>query len=177
MLFIDNKYTNWYYSIVNRAQTRTLPVDVYTEKHHIVPKSMGGEHRGRNNNNKNIVRLTAKEHVVCHVLLTKMTTGTDRDKMLMALTAVYDLKSGNHSGKRDYTKSARVIAKAREQAAIARRGSKRSEESKQKMREAAKNRPPFSQERKDKLSARFKGVPRPQWVVNKIRAGCKSKSS
>lgn len=132
---------------------------------------MGGEHRGRNNKNKNIVRLTAKEHVLCHILLTKMTTGSDKDKMLMALTAVYDLRSKHHNGNRNYSKSISVVAKAREQAAQARRGSKRSEESKAKMREAAKNRPPVTQERKDKLSAMFKGVSRPLWVIDKIKAG------
>ena len=99
-----------------------------------------------------------------------MTTGSDRDKMLVALTAMYDLKSKNHNGNRNYFINSNILARAREQAANARRGSKRSEEAKQKMREAAKNRPPPSQEKKDKVSAKLKGVPRPAWVIEKIKA-------
>lgn len=65
MMFIANKYTTWYYDIVNRAKTRVL--DTYTEKHHIIPRSLGGDNRV-----DNIVSLTAREHFVCHWLLTKM---------------------------------------------------------------------------------------------------------
>lgn len=64
MIFIDNKYTHWYYSIVNAAVSRATPT-YYTEKHHIVPRSLGG-----NNSASNLVKLTAKEHFVCHRLLT-----------------------------------------------------------------------------------------------------------
>ena len=39
----------------------------YYEKHHIVPRSMGGS-----NKKSNLVDLTAREHYVCHRLLTKM---------------------------------------------------------------------------------------------------------
>lgn len=41
MIFIDNKYTYWYYNIVHRAKTRNITG--YTEKHHIIPKSCGGD--------------------------------------------------------------------------------------------------------------------------------------
>lgn len=39
----------------------------YTEVHHILPRSLGGS-----NNSDNLVRLTAREHFVCHLLLTKI---------------------------------------------------------------------------------------------------------
>jgi hypothetical protein len=65
MLFTANKYTSWYYDIVTRAKTRAL--DSYTEKHHIVPRSLGGD-----NSVENLVNLTAREHFICHWLLTKM---------------------------------------------------------------------------------------------------------
>lgn len=68
-MYLQNKYTRWYYSIVQRAQTRVL-INTYTEKHHIVPRSLGGDDSA-----ENLVRLTAREHFVCHLLLTKMTTG------------------------------------------------------------------------------------------------------
>lgn len=39
-MYLNNKYTNTYNSIVNRASQRIL--DGYTETHHIIPKSLGG---------------------------------------------------------------------------------------------------------------------------------------
>jgi hypothetical protein len=83
MLFIDNKYTRWYYNIIANAQSRTLPADVYTEKHHIIPKSLGG-----NNSRANLVALTAREHFLCHWLLTKMTLNDALSKMNYAFIRI-----------------------------------------------------------------------------------------
>lgn len=58
-------YTKFYNSIIANAKSRTI--DTYTEKHHIIPRSLGGT-----DDKCNIVSLTAKEHFVCHLLLTKM---------------------------------------------------------------------------------------------------------
>lgn len=63
--FLDNKYSRWYYAIIAKARCRTT-YD-YTEKHHIIPKSLRGT-----NNAENLVLLTAREHFICHWLLTKM---------------------------------------------------------------------------------------------------------
>jgi len=76
-MFIDNKYTKCYNNIIAKASSRKL--DGYTEKHHIVPKCMGGS-----NDISNLVILTAKEHFICHLLLTKMLAGTLRYKMVKA---------------------------------------------------------------------------------------------
>lgn len=81
MIFIDNKYTSWYNSIVNRAQNRTI--SGYIEKHHIIPKSFGGS-----NKKENLVKLTAREHYICHLLLTKMVNGKYRAKMIFALSLI-----------------------------------------------------------------------------------------
>jgi hypothetical protein len=70
MIFIDNKYTRWYFNIITKANARILPTEIYREVHHIVPKSLGGS-----NSKDNLVALTAREHFVCHWLLTKMVTG------------------------------------------------------------------------------------------------------
>lgn len=51
-----------YNKICNRGKERTL--ETYTEKHHIIPKCMGGE-----NIKFNISNLTPKEHFLCHQLL------------------------------------------------------------------------------------------------------------
>lgn len=67
--FLQNKYTKWYFNIVSNAMGRST--SGYTERHHIFPKSLGG-----GNNKENLVDLTAREHFICHRLLTKMTSET-----------------------------------------------------------------------------------------------------
>lgn len=79
--FIANKYTRLYFAIIERRIA--LPFDGYVEKHHIIPKSMGGS-----NNRINLVRLPLREHFLCHRLLVKMTVGQDRHKMICALKAM-----------------------------------------------------------------------------------------
>jgi len=51
--------------LIHRARNRELVG--YTERHHIVPRCIGG-----NNAVENIVKLTAEEHYVAHQLLVKM---------------------------------------------------------------------------------------------------------
>ena len=103
MIFINNKYTTWYNSLINKAKDRTITG--YTEKHHIVPSSLGGT-----NDNNNIVKLTAREHFVCHLLLTKMTTGNARYKMNFAL---HMLSNANNIGDGRYIPSSRMYDLAR----------------------------------------------------------------
>jgi hypothetical protein len=56
------EYLKIYNQIIDNAKRRTI--NGYTEKHHIIPKCMGGT-----NKKDNIVSLTAKEHYICHKLL------------------------------------------------------------------------------------------------------------
>jgi hypothetical protein len=80
MIFIANKYTRIYFSIIEKAKLRVLPKTEYKETHHIVPRSLGGS-----NEVDNLVDLTYTEHRLCHKLLVKMTTGIDKSKMSYAL--------------------------------------------------------------------------------------------
>ena len=78
-------YKAVYYRIIEKAKKETELGNRkigYYEKHHILPKSLGGS-----NNKENLVRLTAREHFICHWLLVKMyDKGTiERNKMLCAL--------------------------------------------------------------------------------------------
>jgi hypothetical protein len=82
-----NKYSRWYDQIVKNAQTRVI--QGYTERHHIQPRSLGGA-----DDKSNLVDLTAREHFVCHWLLTKMTAGEDHYKMLNALRMMRAEKAG-----------------------------------------------------------------------------------
>jgi hypothetical protein len=58
-------YKKHYDLLIERAKTRQLAG--YTEKHHILPKCMGGT-----NKKSNIVKLTPEEHYLAHQLLVKM---------------------------------------------------------------------------------------------------------
>ena len=58
-------YEKIYKQIVERAKNRVL--DCYTEKHHIIPRCMGGS-----DEKDNLVRLTAREHFICHKLLVQI---------------------------------------------------------------------------------------------------------
>jgi hypothetical protein len=74
-MYLTNKYTKWYESIITNSQLRVNQTG-YFEKHHIIPKSLGGS-----NDPSNLVKLTPKEHYICHLLLTKMVTGDAQIKM------------------------------------------------------------------------------------------------
>jgi mRNA-degrading endonuclease YafQ of YafQ-DinJ toxin-antitoxin module len=58
-------YNLHYTRLIDRARARTLPG--YKEKHHIVPRCMGGT-----NDPANLVELTAREHFIAHLLLLKI---------------------------------------------------------------------------------------------------------
>ena len=82
-----NKYSRWYNQIVKNSQNRVT--EGYTERHHIQPRSLGGT-----DDKSNLAELTAREHFICHWLLTKMTSGEDHYKMLNALRMMRAEKSG-----------------------------------------------------------------------------------
>lgn len=93
-MYLQNKYTKCYYNIVSRAKSRELPPGLYSEKHHIIPRSLGG-----NNSKNNIVALTAREHFICHLLLTKMTSGKYKIKMVHA---AWRMCCRSNTDRRDY---------------------------------------------------------------------------
>lgn len=79
-MYLQNKYTTWYFNIIQRAQTRIPNDNEYYERHHVVPKSLGG-----NNSKENLALLTAREHFICHKLLVNMVSDiTFKRKMIMA---------------------------------------------------------------------------------------------
>jgi hypothetical protein len=132
-----NKYKICYDNIINRAHNRIL--EGYTELHHIIPRSMGGS-----DNADNLVALTAREHFICHILLTKFTIGQDRNKMLHAAII---MKSANNYQDRYF--NSRLYETVRKDYAIAASerqigelnhfyGKKHSEETRAKMSSAKK---------------------------------------
>ena len=63
----DNKYTKWYFSIIENAKMSVYSKEEYVENHHIIPKSFGGLRT-----KENMVKLYAREHFICHLLLIRM---------------------------------------------------------------------------------------------------------
>jgi hypothetical protein len=94
-MFLDNKYTKVYYKLIERSKNRVI--SGYKEKHHIIPRSLGG-----GNDKENLTPLTAREHYIAHVLLVKMTTGSDRHKMLFAFSAMDNFVSANRYNSKLY---------------------------------------------------------------------------
>jgi len=87
-MFIDNEFTQKYYKIISIANARCLgnvsrriakSIVGYVERHHIIPKSLGGT-----NDSENLVWLTAQEHLEVHILLTKMVEGDEPNRKMHA---------------------------------------------------------------------------------------------
>lgn len=139
-----NKYEKWYTTITKNAKNRLL--DNYTERHHIVPRSLGGL-----DDKQNLVDLTAREHFICHWLLTKMHTGEARSKMIYALNG---MKRTNKEQERYKTPiTSRVYARLKEEF------SKTHSET-MKGRRAHNKGKPMSEEQKAKIRATKKANPR-----------------
>ena len=138
-IFISNKYTRLYYMIIERAKSRTI--FGYTEKHHIIPKSLGGT-----NDADNLVHLTAKEHYICHMLLVRMTEGEERTKMRYA---VYRFANRNPNQKERIKITGRRYQYLREQLSLA-----------NKERPGPNRGKVMSKEQKQKISQTLKGVKR-----------------
>lgn len=103
-----NKYSKWYFNIIQSAltfnQTRKTR-KIYVENHHIFPTKLGGP-----NISENKVFLSAREHFICHILLTRCLTGLDRSKMIFA---AFSMKRWN----KDY-KSRKINSKIYEKLRI-----------------------------------------------------------
>ena len=110
-MFLGNKYTTWYYDIVNRAmsQYRKKGQGAYYESHHIIPKCMGGS-----NERTNLVLLTPKEHFVCHLLLCCMVEKGSNYHCRLCYSVLY-FKGENHKSGKKYT-SSYLYEKARTEA-------------------------------------------------------------
>lgn len=163
-MFLDNKYTKWYFSIIEKAKEKNLPrkrlarstIDSeLTELHHIIPKSMGGTDEV-----SNLIRFSPREHFVCHWLLTKMTTSTNKARMVTA----FILMTGVGSKSARYNKiNSKSFQRLREE--YARSVSKRmtgrvvTPETRAKISLAHTGRP-LSAEHKLKMSEATKGRPR-----------------
>jgi hypothetical protein len=148
-----NKYHNWYNSLIHNAKTRNWnkkTSECYVEKHHIIPRSLGG-----NNSKSNLVYLTAREHFIAHLLLSKMYKDDSKIKMQFALymfTKNPSINSNRNINSHSYEYAKRCLAEA----------------TKKTHTGLAK---PKSLEHRKKLSDALKGRPNPacsKWMTGKV---------
>lgn len=107
-MFTENKYKKWYDSIIQYRKTHPI-LDGYCEKHHILPRSLGGTNR-----KDNLVFLTAKEHYICHRLLTKFTEGEHKAKMIYAVHVMINFKNIESQTKNRYYPSSVIYQRIRQ---------------------------------------------------------------
>lgn len=143
-MYLHNKYHKWYFNIIYSAKLRVNHSSRYTENHHIIPRSLGGD-----NSNENLVRLTPKEHYVCHMLLPKFTEGIARSKMIRAAWMIATM--GNKNQKRIKVNSLTYCRLKEEWLKVSANKGPMSEETKQKLRKSK------TDDHKAKISAARKG--------------------
>ncbi len=97
-MFIDNKYTRIYFAII------TKHASIEGEKHHIIPKSLGGS-----NDRENLITVQPRVHFILHKLLCRMVEKKNHKKsMYFALFQMMNRKITRFSS-RDYESTKRVI--------------------------------------------------------------------
>jgi len=155
-VFIDNKYFRWYCTLINNRLTTSY--DGIGEWHHFVPKSIYL--------NNNLVFLSLREHYVAHLLLTRCVVDQHRSKMLYALTAMKMRVLSNI--KFNSRLFEQIKCQANLNRSINKRGKPRSEDTKQKLRNANLGKR-ASAETRQKISMSHKGKKHSAEHVEKVR--------
>ena len=168
-------YRRIYNQLVMKAWRRG-GVDVYKEKHHIIPRCQGG-----GNGKDNLVDFTAAEHYIAHLLLMKMYP--DFHKLAFPLFMMAK-NLGRGTKNKLYDKAKRVVSEgkkgkkpsdeARIKMSEARIGKKHSDEAKAKMSEVKKG-VALSEEHKAKISVANKGKKKSEETRTKMSISSKGK--
>jgi hypothetical protein len=135
-------YEKIYQQLMDRAQPRTLPG--YKERHHIVPKCIGGD-----NSISNLVYLTAREHFIAHKLLCEIYP--DNSKLHYALWMMSNkTQSGNQQ--RLYNISNREYERIKLLISETRKSFTHSDDSKKKISQSNKGKIPWNKGLKNPFS-------------------------
>lgn len=133
-----------YDNLIINAQNRPVP-DGYTERHHIIPRSLGGS-----DDQGNIVHLTAREHFIAHLLLAKIYGGP----MIAAAWLLANL-SGRKINARQYAWLKEAFSHRQSEINT---GKRHTDETKKKISEVQKGKY-HTEETKQKMSEKRKGKP------------------
>ncbi len=140
-------YKKIYESLIERGRNRKQ--EGYIERHHILPRCLGGK-----DNKENLVDLTAREHFIAHLLLTRI---YPHERGVFYAVNMMTLKFTEHRARN------RLYGSLREKLAIInsedRKGEKNhffgkthTSESRKKISESRLNAPPASKETGEKIS-------------------------
>jgi hypothetical protein len=150
-------YQRHYNALIDRARSRE--VIGYVERHHVVPKCMGGS-----DDKSNLVSLTPEEHFVAHQLLTKM--HPDNQKLIFAAWGMTQGKWRNNKKfgwlrkkRAEAQRGIKLSEEAKKKISESRTGTKLSVDAARKLHEARKL-AGTSQETRIKLSAALTGKPK-----------------
>jgi len=139
---------------------------IYYEKHHIMPRCLGGK-----DEKENLVLLTAREHYICHKLLTYIYP--NEYKLSVAFHYMtHNKKYNNYISSKDYVYAKELAAIFFSYIPNVWKGRKHSDETKKKMKESWKNRrinKPVSEETKIKIGLKSKGRKLSEETKEKIR--------
>ena len=139
-------YKNIYNQIIKRAKTRQM--EGYKEKHHILPKCLGGS-----NKKENLVELTAREHFLCHMLLCEIYPNETKLKY-----ALYLMNIGKQKYKdADYKISSRTYERLKKEHSLLLLGKQRSFKTKAKISSSLLGKK-LSEKTKQKISENRKGI-------------------
>lgn len=101
-------YSKVYNSLIDRAKERGFDrksLDYYTEKHHIIPKCLGG-----NDEDYNLCLLTYREHIICHLILCRLNPNSK--ELILAANFMLRVKVKSTDNEVDYVhvKNSKVAA-------------------------------------------------------------------
>ncbi len=97
-------YQKIYDDLIYRAKTRE-ELSGYVEKHHIIPRCLGGT-----DSKDNLVRLTYREHFVCHKLLCKIYPGNIKLMYAMSFMIYSSSKNPRIVSSKDFSYVKSLIA-------------------------------------------------------------------
>lgn len=93
-IFINMDYVKHYNLLIESRRDRVIDPNGYYEKHHIIPKSLGGS-----NDPINLILLTAREHFIAHWLLWRIYKNKEMAFAFYSIT---------HMGNNQLVKSSRI---------------------------------------------------------------------
>jgi hypothetical protein len=167
-------YTKVYNQLMERAKGRKPEKGGYYEKHHIIPKCMGGS-----NDNDNKVKLTYREHFIAHWLLHREYPTNKSLAAAFHIMAYGTSWRNARKEKGDFFPSSRQLEEAKMAKVIQRRGTRHSEETRRKISESTKGKvspnkgKTTSNEVKEKMRAAKLGKKRSEEDKRKISEGKK----
>lgn len=137
-------YKRIYSEIILNRVNNPLPEDVYGQKHHVLPKSLYPQYK---NTKANLVKLTAREHYICHHLLWKYYASIGDKNSMYKMVLAWQRMCKN-------TQGLTVSNKMFQQARLARHTTPMSEQTRKKLSVIKKGKKlgPFTQQHKNNMS-------------------------